>query len=660
MKKDYFNKYKTSFNKYYNLNGGSERPIPAPRPTPAPRPIQVPRPIQAQEPPPYEGPHPRQLEQHVERIPTMEQLNPLNYEIHYLPGQQEELIRLNTTPPLYDADNSLYFLIGEALDNFQNRHVVTDYKILILKKKLNLSSNDYLSILNQRNVEPKMFEYLEILKKKYQIKVIGSIFKYNEGFGFLRAHPNIHIVYPNNIFVSWYCTNNGTIKYINSDQYISYLKYNFLDIIKKYNECLTRNRELKQKNRELEQRNRELEQRNRREIDNEPVMRCIAAPVNGAVFTNSDKKIGSEFLNLEKKLDEAHLNDIDNIILKFGGNLNASPVEFSDKPILNLEKRNKLIKLIDQEYEKNKSNDVMICLSKNELLDYITEETYNNIKIIFKNSIDTIKIRRVIGDKKIINFHTDYSQKTMQIALNDENEYKGGKITFINNDKTFFQPNRNAGSYTIHNSGIVHGVSKLEDGVRYSLFLCDTYNKELEYLIEPVLNQIIFFKKATKYLEKTTDTELLNYVNNYKNIFINKLISKLDLSFGLEIVWKTHMLHPEEYNKSTINFDMVKAIRRQELFMKDILKLNINKEIISKAVQEYNNFLELFKLGNRNNLAPKPIVDLIWHTHQQFPEKYKTECVKFAGVFLNHNDDVEKEIIQKAYEERKNIEKINK
>ena len=178
--------------------------------------------------------------------------------------------------------------------------------------------------------------------------------------------------------------------------------------------------------------------------------------------------------------------------------------------------------------------------------------------------------------------------------------------------------------------------------------------------INLVLNQIIFFKKATKYLEKTTDTELLNYVNNYKNIFINKLISKLDLSFGLEIVWKTHMLHPEEYNKSTINFDMVKAIRRQELFMKDILKLNINKEIISKAVQEYNNFLELFKLGNRNNLAPKPIVDLIWHTHQQFPEKYKTECVKFAGVFLNHNDDVEKEIIQKAYEERKNIEKINK
>ena len=80
----------------------------------------------------------------------------------------------------------------------------------------------------------------------------------------------------------------------------------------------------------------------------------------------------------------------------------------------------------------------------------------------------------------------------MQIALNNDTEYKGGKITFINNDNTFFQPTRNAGSYTIHNSGIVHGVSKLDNGVRYSLFFCDTYNKHLEYLIEPVLNQFNF------------------------------------------------------------------------------------------------------------------------------------------------------------------------
>ena len=57
----------------------------------------------------------------------------------------------------------------------------------------------------------------------------------------------------------------------------------------------------------------------------------------------------------------------------------------------------------------------------------------------------------------------------MQVALNDESEYEGGRLVFAT-DEGLVWPRRKAGSATLHDSSTAHGVSLHTRGVRYSLF----------------------------------------------------------------------------------------------------------------------------------------------------------------------------------------------
>ena len=71
---------------------------------------------------------------------------------------------------------------------------------------------------------------------------------------------------------------------------------------------------------------------------------------------------------------------------------------------------------------------------------------------------------------KCINFHTDVTERTMQVELNDETEYQGGRLVYATH-RGFVEPARSAGCLTIHTRKIVHGVSALEGGVRCGLFV---------------------------------------------------------------------------------------------------------------------------------------------------------------------------------------------
>ena len=59
---------------------------------------------------------------------------------------------------------------------------------------------------------------------------------------------------------------------------------------------------------------------------------------------------------------------------------------------------------------------------------------------------------------------------SMQVVLNDESEYDGGRLVFAT-DEGLVCPSRKAGSATLHDNTIAHGVSLHTRGVRYSLFL---------------------------------------------------------------------------------------------------------------------------------------------------------------------------------------------
>ena len=57
----------------------------------------------------------------------------------------------------------------------------------------------------------------------------------------------------------------------------------------------------------------------------------------------------------------------------------------------------------------------------------------------------------------------------MQVALNGDDEYEGGRLVFASQGK-LHAPSRSAGTVSIHENDIVHGVSQLHSGVRYGLF----------------------------------------------------------------------------------------------------------------------------------------------------------------------------------------------
>jgi hypothetical protein len=108
-------------------------------------------------------------------------------------------------------------------------------------------------------------------------------------------------------------------------------------------------------------------------------------------------------------------------------------------------------------------------MTNDELIKLIGENSFKALEKTFGDSYNEIVLRRCSAHGKFINFHTDVSLKTMQLAVNGDDEYFGGRLIYLSKDK-LEAPARPAGTITIHNNKIVHGVSILESGTRYGLF----------------------------------------------------------------------------------------------------------------------------------------------------------------------------------------------
>ena len=90
-----------------------------------------------------------------------------------------------------------------------------------------------------------------------------------------------------------------------------------------------------------------------------------------------------------------------------------------------------------------------------------------------------IALRRTSGPSPgCIAFHVDggYASKTVQIALNDDKDYDGGNLCFVTGAGQLSVPKRKPGTMTAHDASILHGVTKLHSGTRYSLFVVDRDN----------------------------------------------------------------------------------------------------------------------------------------------------------------------------------------
>ena len=129
-----------------------------------------------------------------------------------------------------------------------------------------------------------------------------------------------------------------------------------------------------------------------------------------------------------------------------------------------------LTRLLDDKWLDNPLVDFKMVLSRLELSQYIGEDGTQSLSKLMQDDFDKIILRRCSPEGLCIKFHLDVTTKVMQVALNDDDEYTGGRLMFLTGDGTLHVPKRTAGSYTIHNSFVVHGVSEHKEGLRYGLF----------------------------------------------------------------------------------------------------------------------------------------------------------------------------------------------
>jgi hypothetical protein len=238
----------------------------------------------------------------------------------------------------------------------------------------------------------------------------------------------------------------------------------------------------------------------------------------------------------------------------------------------------------------------------------------------------------------------------MQIALNGDQEYRGGRLVFIT-DKGFVVPRRPVGSATIHTNEIVHGVSTLLSGVRYGLFFCDTkgaqsllrhisLHRSMEYLVGGALLQVQFYDKAVKLLKQTTVVELQaqqqQYVKDLRKTRVTISDSKKHPAFAAgDMLHHIHMLHPQLYAKACgVTAD------RAVVFMEQVLAIFDSacnkKDLFARACDEYVDFLTSLKNPVADRSVPSILVDHMWHTHMGFPEQYATDCLRICGFEVDH------------------------
>ena len=111
-------------------------------------------------------------------------------------------------------------------------------------------------------------------------------------------------------------------------------------------------------------------------------------------------------------------------------------------------------------------------LNRAELEQLIGGDAVRELHTAFASRVDLIRVRlvRAPGQVSFIKLHCDDALRTMQVALNGEDEYDGGRLVFATDEGELIQPSRVPGFATVHDNTIVHGVSAITRGARFSLF----------------------------------------------------------------------------------------------------------------------------------------------------------------------------------------------
>lgn len=141
----------------------------------------------------------------------------------------------------------------------------------------------------------------------------------------------------------------------------------------------------------------------------------------------------------------------------------------------------RLVEFADRQYEQladkdaDSAQDLKIDLSAEQLAALTSPQFVARLRELLADRHDEIVLRRCQAHGKHIRFHGDESLRTLQLSLNGDDEYEGGRLAYLTRGRLQLLA-KPAGTVTVHDNRIVHGVTLLQSGVRYGLFLLKQSN----------------------------------------------------------------------------------------------------------------------------------------------------------------------------------------
>lgn len=219
------------------------------------------------------------------------------------------------------------------------------------------------------------------------------------------------------------------------------------------------------------------------EMENGDVIDAMLEQVDIGVFEYCTNEVPGRNILVGTTLDSAlpDVAAISAIARRLGGRPHSRPHYFSVEgtELLSHVARCRLMRVLDAEaYKRADQTDVKVDLSREQLEQIVGVDTVNQLAALFAEPFNDIKLRRTAsrddraaGDGQCIAFHLDHAERTMQVPLNDPSDYDGGDLVFAMTNGQLQRFPRIPGTATVHDNGVVHGVSELRRGVRYALFM---------------------------------------------------------------------------------------------------------------------------------------------------------------------------------------------
>ncbi|KAH9124984.1 hypothetical protein LEN26_009628 [Aphanomyces euteiches] len=94
------------------------------------------------------------------------------------------------------------------------------------------------------------------------------------------------------------------------------------------------------------------------------------------------------------------------------------------------------------------------------------------------------------------------------------------------------------------------------------------------------------------------------------------------------------------------DMDLVRAMVHHLDFVEKIcsnIEYWTTPQVIHSAILRYHKFMRLFQVKHPSTtLVPTCDINLVWHTHQTFPQDYRAYCKALCSMVLEHNDAISK------------------